>query len=91
MSHGRGGCGSIFGFVAVLPIAGPGKVARCVWVSIEDTGGQCRLPETARTRGRDGEIIRCLKRYVARELFRHLQQAITDPQHEIPALVQRAA
>ena len=37
------------------------------------------------------EIIRCLKRYVARELFRHLQQAITDPQHEVPPLVQRAA
>src|SRR4029450_5496079 len=37
------------------------------------------------------EIIRCLKRYVARELFRHLQHAITDPQHEVPALVQQAA
>jgi len=37
------------------------------------------------------EIIRCLKRYVARELFRHLQHAVTDPHHEVPALVQRAA
>ena len=37
------------------------------------------------------EIIRCLKRYVARELFRHLQHAITDPQHEAPELDQRAA
>jgi transposase len=37
------------------------------------------------------EIIRCLKRYVARELFRHVQRAITDPQHQTPELTQRAA
>ena len=37
------------------------------------------------------EIIRCLKRYVARELFRHLQHAITDPHHQAVELDQRAA
>jgi len=37
------------------------------------------------------EIIRCLKRYVARELFRHLQHAVTDPQHQATELDQRAA
>ena len=37
------------------------------------------------------EIIRCLKRYVARELFHHLQHAITDPHHQAVELDQRAA
>jgi len=37
------------------------------------------------------EIIRCLKRYVARELFPHVQHTITTPQLEPAATTQRAA
>lgn len=37
------------------------------------------------------EIIRCLKRYVARELFPHVLHAVTNTQRELAATTQQAA